>query len=249
MSSSSSHGANQDQDIFILSLNSFDLLRISPREPTLEKIINESIVKSWPRGLQSSQHRANDQVAEYKLRGDPWSMTGLLDAVPQGGQLILTLLRGFSRAGFRVQTSIDMSRQSTDTHAIVLRRSAPVDLSAQGALFGLWLSGNDTFLAYEAPNDLVSAGIEVIINKHWSKGFQSKKTDPDTNVTRFKLRGNFLMCEGEEAVHARLFMANFLNELLKRGYECFASLDICKSNVVQDFMLFRRVDGATPHPH
>jgi hypothetical protein len=71
-----------------------------------------------------------------------------------------------------------MSRSSNDTHAIVLRRSSPVDLSAPGALFGLWLFDSDTILAYEAPSELLSAGLEVIIAKHWSKGLQSKKTRP-----------------------------------------------------------------------
>jgi hypothetical protein len=246
-SSSSHHHHHQnhhDQEIFFLSLNATDLLRISPAEPTLEKVVAEAIVKAWPRGLQASQHKLHDQVAEYKLRGDPWLPTGVLDVMPQGGPLILALLRGVIRAGFRVQTSIDMSRVSLDTHAIVLRRDAPVDLSEAGDLFGLWLFGSDTILAYEAPNDLISGGIEEIIGKHWSKGLQSKKTDTETHVTRFKLHGNFLLCEGDEAVQARLFMANFHNELLKRGFECFASLDVCKSNICQDFMVFRRI---TPH--
>lgn len=251
-SASSPHGHHHhydDQEIFILSLNSNDLLRISPAELTLGKIVVESVAKAWPRGLQASQRKLHNQVAEYKLCGDPWLPTGVLDVMPQCAPLILSLLRGFSLAGFRVQASIDMSRSSSDTHAIVLRRSAPLDLSEHGALFGLWLFGSDTILACEAPSDLVSAGLEAIITKHWSKGLQSKKTDSETHVTRFKLHGNFLLCDGDEAVQARLFLANVLNELLKRSYECFASLDVCKSSACQDLMLFRRIPHVSPSHH
>lgn len=129
-----------------------DLLRISPAERTLENVVVESIAKAWPRGLQASQRKLHDQVAEYKLHGEPWFLTGVFDVLLQGAPLILVLVRGFSRAGFRLQTSIDMSRSSIDTHAIVLRRSPPIDLSEPSALFRLF--GNDIILAYEAPFDL-----------------------------------------------------------------------------------------------
>jgi hypothetical protein len=103
-SASSSHRHQQhDQEIFLLTLNASDLLRISPAEPTLEKVVVAAVSKAWPRGLQASQRKLHDQVAEYKLRGDPWLPTGVLDAMPQGAPLILALLRGFSLAGFRVQ--------------------------------------------------------------------------------------------------------------------------------------------------
>jgi len=107
-----SHG--RDQEIFFLSLNSNDLLRISPAERTLENVVVESIAKSWPRGLQASQRKLHDHVAEYKLHGEPWLLTGVFDVLPQGARLILTLVRGFFRAGFRLQTSIDMSRSSSE---------------------------------------------------------------------------------------------------------------------------------------
>lgn len=57
-----------------------------------------------------------------------------------------------------MQTSIDMTYHEIDTSAILIRRAPPEDLSAPGALFGLWLVGGDSFIAYDAPADLIDEG-------------------------------------------------------------------------------------------
>jgi hypothetical protein len=236
--SSTSASSDAEQQLFILSFNSHDLIRIAPTQEAIEKAIVTAVAAAWPRGLQASERKLG--VSEYKLHGNPWDLkVGLPFQEPQMlcGPLVLALVRGLSSRGFRVEQSIDMSRSDIDTHAVLLRRAPP---SEPKSLFGVWLVGQDSFVALEAPSDLVESGFEAIVRKHWKRGLQSKKTD-SAGHTHFKLKGSFLLARGDEAIEARLFMANFHNELLTvHGFECVGSLDVARSQHNSDLMLFQQ---------
>jgi len=120
----------------------------------------------------------------------------------------------------------------SDTHAIVLRRSPPIDLSEPSALFRLF----GKISSWRTKHHLISAGgLEVIIAKHWSKGLQSTKTASGHAIQAAR---QLSFVRQQRSSRSAAFYGPLSQRVAQRGYECFASHDICKSDICQDFMLF-----------
>jgi hypothetical protein len=249
MTTSSSSSVESDLMLLTMHVGVHHFFRVTPTSAAIEKAIVETVTLHWNKGLHSSKQELGGKVAELTLNGTPFGASGAgifgFDRMPDGTQFFFRLFKELLAIGFRVQTSIDVSMHDSANDGILFRRTAPVAIADQ-TLFGLHIVGPDFLVAHGASTEMLTV-VEESIGKHWRQGLQSKQTMADSSM-RFKLKGNYMMCHGEQESEARLFIVMLNDDLLKRGYECIASLDLARACRANGFMLFQRVQEQQQTP-
>ncbi|RQM12544.1 hypothetical protein B5M09_006845 [Aphanomyces astaci] len=98
-------------NMFSISLNTSDKLRLIDAPPELDVVVSECITKHWYEGLQRVQPYGPG-CTEFKLRGYPWSGESS-DAV-RARLFVMNLLSILEANGWRLYASIDMSTGDAD---------------------------------------------------------------------------------------------------------------------------------------
>jgi hypothetical protein len=94
--------------------------------------------------------------------------------------------------------------------------------------------------------DHVQGAIESAIQTGWCSGLQRKQNYGDS--IEYKLKGNFLLGQGSEAVPSRRFMLCVLKNLKSLGWKLIASTDISSKEMDKD-VLFFRLEEPDPEAH
>jgi len=109
-------------DMFILSLNNDDKIRLIRAPDYIITMVGEVISRTWSDGLQKEGEYCGSY--EFKLSGNPWWASGK-EAV-ESRYLVGTLLAEMKSQGWEVGATLDVSRNMQDKTVFVMRQCPPI---------------------------------------------------------------------------------------------------------------------------
>ncbi|ORZ36198.1 hypothetical protein BCR44DRAFT_1084492 [Catenaria anguillulae PL171] len=96
-------------DLFSISFNEQDLLRVIGAPPEIQAVVHQTIVRYWPSGIQKANEHHGAQ--QYKLKGYPWCSVEKTETIHS--QILLTqLLARLRKMGYHMFASLNVSGQS-----------------------------------------------------------------------------------------------------------------------------------------
>ena len=109
-------------DMFIMSLNRHDRLRLISAPDYIVTTAAELVTKHWEKGIQENE--AKDGFHELKLRGTPWWADG--ESAVKSRYLIINMIAKFRSLGWEVAATLDVSRRLNDKTMFVFRNNPKV---------------------------------------------------------------------------------------------------------------------------
>ena len=109
-------------DMFIMSLNRHDRLRLISAPDYIVTTAAELVTKHWEKGIQENE--AKDGFHELKLRGNPWWADG--ESAVKSRYLIINMIAKFRSLGWEVAATLDVSRRLNDKTMFVVRNNPKV---------------------------------------------------------------------------------------------------------------------------
>ena len=109
-------------DMFIMSLNREDRLRLISAPNYIVTTAAELVTKYWEKGIQENE--AKEGFHELKLRGTPWWADG--ESAVKSRYLIINMIAKFRSLGWEVAATLDVSRRLNDKTMFVFRNNPKV---------------------------------------------------------------------------------------------------------------------------
>ncbi|KAK3754175.1 hypothetical protein QZH41_007957 [Actinostola sp. cb2023] len=167
---------------FVISLNNTDRLRLINAPQSMIPVVRQVITSVWMGGIQKEQDYYGSW--EFKLSGNPWWSVGNESVMARF--LICKILEALQSQGWKVQTSVDISRSSQDKSILVF---APSHQPESLPVMCLSFSDVDKIRLINAPQEFIGVCREILMTK-WYKGIAAEE-QMKTSCTahEFKLNG------------------------------------------------------------
>ncbi|XP_023342156.1 uncharacterized protein LOC111711902 [Eurytemora carolleeae] len=223
------------ENMFCLSLNKYDRLRVIEAPSDVLHLLPGLIQQSWPYGIQQVRDYHSSQ--EYKLGSSPWWCDG--EDGFHAKRLVSSLVAGLKFTGWDVLMSLNISSVIEDKSIIVFRQKLNTHIEHQHpkAVKQLvdWVSvsfhGVDKIRFCSGPGAKTSnheAIAESIRTQLKDANFLQKEKDVTENI-EWKVVGtpfSGTFGTGEEQRSMLLYLSRLLQEFNRNGWKLSASLNI-----------------------
>jgi len=109
------------EDMFIMSLNDEDKIRLIRAPDYIIKLVGEVIKRTWRRVLKWEGKYCGSY--EFRLSGNPWWADG--EDTVESRYLVGTLLAELKKQGWEVEATLDVSRNMQDKTVFVMKQCPP----------------------------------------------------------------------------------------------------------------------------
>jgi len=110
------------EDMFILSLNNNDKIRLITAPDYVHSLVGDVIKRNWSQGVQREGNYCGSH--EFKLSGNPWWATG--EETVESRYLVGVLLAKLKEAGWEVGATLDVARKMQDKTVFIMRQCPPL---------------------------------------------------------------------------------------------------------------------------
>ncbi|CAF0998212.1 unnamed protein product [Didymodactylos carnosus] len=219
----------------------FDRIRLINVPAVLVHEIRTAISSSWG---QIQDERLYYSTYEFKLSGYPW--IGTSDEAVRSRKLLTELLVCMAQKGWNLVQASDVSKRAGDKDTLFFELSIVIP-SYRPSLFSISFNKTDRIRVIDSPSlDLIET-VKSGIKQEWRQGIAHEINYYGS--VEFKLNGNPFWADGQEAVTARIMLAQILSNLRNIGYKLYGSVDISHGhNDGHDLesWVFRKVDESWP---
>jgi len=229
----------QDIQVFSISLNFQDRLRVIGAPPELVAQIREVILSHWGK-IQAERDYYG--ALEFKLKGYPWSNFEYDSQSVRSRNLMYGLLMCMITNGWNLLQGVDISKSGGDKDVLFFENSIPDN---EVELFVLSLNLFDRIRLINAPPVIVTMLREAVLQA-WPKGIQ-KETDDFFGAFEIKLHGNPWIKSnlGSESISRCILLSQVIANFKAMGYKLYASLDmtggVSNSEMDLETWIFRKI--------
>ena len=204
------------EDMFIMSLNRYDRLRLIDAPEHMEKVMEDVAQKHW--GVKSTQKYC--EAHELTLSGHPWFVDSGEEAI-KTRILIGNLIMTFKSKGWEVAATLDVSRKLDDKTVFVFRQCPPQQ--QQFAVLGFHWIDQVRLIGGGEGRETLKQAVQSVLDV---PGLLEEDS-PFGDSHEWKLKGQPWSGQagGDEriAVH---FLTRILSKLQALGWSLAASADV-----------------------